>query len=85
MVITDNDSFFKSGSGGADGISDSVLNFTDFDFRSTTDLNNTNTAGKLGESFLKLFLVVFRGGDWDQFLDLGNSVLDGAPVKQQSV
>lgn len=83
MIITNNDAFFKSGSGGADGISDSVLDFTDFDFRSTTDLNDTDSASKLGKSFLELFLVVFRSGDWNQFLDLGDSVVDGAPIKYE--
>lgn len=59
-TTSDDDTFFNGSFSSAEGISDSVLDLTDFNFRSTTNLNDTNTSLEFSESLLELFLVVFR-------------------------
>jgi len=58
-TTTNDDTFFNGSFSSAESISDSVLDLTNFNFGSTTNLNDTNSSSEFSESLLELFLVVF--------------------------
>ena len=53
-----NDALSDGGPGGAESVSDSVLDLSNFDLAGSSDLDDTDTAFKFGQSFLKFLLVV---------------------------
>lgn len=70
--------------GGIERIGDSVLDLVDLNFGGTSDLNDTDSTDKLGETLLELLLIVFGGGDLDLVLDELHSLIDLFPkVKEQ--
>merc|ERR1740117_1861259 len=56
-----NDSLIGSSSGGAEGILNTVLELTDFNLRSTTDLDDGNSTGESSNTLLELLSVVVAG------------------------
>ena len=81
-TATGNDAFFDGCAGCVQRIVDAVLAFLDFDFRSTTDLDDRNAAGELGKTLLELFLVIVAGGVLDLLADRFGAALDRIAVTQ---
>ena len=52
------DAFFNGGPGRVQGVVDAVLLLLHFDLGCTADADDGDAAGELGETLLKLFLVV---------------------------
>ena len=69
---------------GIERIGDSVLDLVDLDLGSTSDLNDTHSTDKLGETLLELLLVVFGGGNLDLVLDKLHSLIDLFPIGRKS-
>jgi hypothetical protein len=65
------DAFFDSGAGCVQGVVDAVLALFHFDFGCTADLDDGNTAGQLGQTFLQFLAVVVGRGVLDLLADLG--------------
>lgn len=84
------DTLLNGGTSGVQSINHAVLLLTDLDLGRTTDLDDGNTTGKLGETLLELLLLVVRSG-WvghdtaDLLAALGNGVLAALAVEDNSV
>lgn len=74
---SNDDSLLDGGSGGTDGVLDSVLDLTDLDFGGSSDLDDSDSSLQLGKSLLELFLIVLAGGGGQSLLDLLDSLFDG--------
>src|SRR6187402_106515 len=68
--------FFDGCARGVQGVFDAGLLFLHLDFRRGADLDDGNTAGKLGNALLQLLAVVVRRGLFDLRLDLLDARLD---------
>ena len=75
-ATTDDDTFLDGGLGGAEGVLDAVLDLGDLNFGGTTDLDDGNTAGKLGQTLLELVLLVLGSGVSDGVLEQSDALLD---------
>jgi hypothetical protein len=74
--LTNDNTFINSSLSSVKSIINSILDFTDFNFRSSSDFNDTNSTLDFGKSFLELFSVIVRSSDFDLVLDLFDSLLD---------
>lgn len=89
-ATTGQDTLLNGGAGGVQGIDDAVLLLADLDLGGTTDLDDGNTARKLGKALLELLLLVLRGGGVsndaaDLLAALSNSVLGALAVQDDGV
>lgn len=76
IYFTNHYAFLNGRSSSTESISDSVFDLTNLYFRSTTDLDNSDTALELSKSLLEFLLIVLGGGVGDLFLDLSTSIID---------
>ena len=71
------DNSFSNGSlSGAKSISDSVLDLSNLNLGTSTDLDESDTSFKFSQSFLKFFLVISRLSNFYLFLNYVSSFLD---------
>ena len=61
-ATTGEDTLLNGGAGGVESINHAVLLLADLDLGGTANLDDGNTAGKLGETLLELLLLVVAGG-----------------------
>lgn len=73
------DSLRKRSSSGAESISNSILDLSNFNLTASSDLNHSNSALQLRQSLLQLLLIIAALGDLDLFLDDLRSALDLSP------
>ena len=71
------DTFFDGGTGGVQSVIDTVFFLFHLNFSGGTDIDNGNTAGEFGETFLQFFTIVIAAGFFDFTTDLGNTTHDG--------
>lgn len=74
-ATTWNNTLINSSASCAEGILNSVLKLTDFDFRGAADLDDSNASSESAKSLLELFLVVLRGCLFYLFRNSINSLL----------
>jgi len=89
-ATTGKDTLLNGGAGGVKSIDHAVLLLADLDLGSTANLDNGNTAGKLGKTLLELLLLVVAGGGVvhdtaDLLAAGGNSVLVALAVEDDGV
>ena len=89
-TTTREDTLFDGSAGSVQGVNDTVLLLTDFDLRGTANLDDSNTARKLGETLLQLLLLVLGGGGvshdtTDLLTALSNAVLGTLAVQDNGV
>lgn len=55
---SDDDTFLDGSLGGAEGVLDSILNFSDLHLRGSSDLEDADSSSQFGQSLLKFFFRV---------------------------
>src|SRR5690606_25804624 len=75
-ATTGNDAFFNGSAGCVQRVVDAVMALLVFHFGGTTDADDGNATGELGQTFLQLFAVIVRSGFFDLCLALANAGLD---------
>lgn len=89
-TTTGQDTFLNGSASGVESVVVAVLLLADFDFRGTTDLDDGDTTGQLGQALLQLGLVVLAsGGVGNDAPDLlaarGDGVLGTTAVQEDGV
>ncbi|KAF3799563.1 Heat shock protein 60, partial [Colletotrichum gloeosporioides] len=89
-TTTGQDTLLNGGAGGVQGIDEAVLLLTDLDLGGATDLDDGDTTRELGQTLLKLLLLVLGGGrvvhdTTDLLAALSNGVLATLAVQEDGV
>jgi len=71
-----NDSLIGSSSGSAEGILNAVLELSDLDFRSTTNLDDSDSTGESSDTLLELLSIVVTGGTFHLVSEVLNTLGD---------
>ncbi|CAH0019690.1 unnamed protein product [Clonostachys rhizophaga] len=89
-TTTGQDTLLNGGAGSVQSIDEAILLLTNLDLGGTTDLDDGNTAGELGQTLLELLLLVLGGGrigddTADLLASLSNGVLATLTVEENGV